>query len=174
MTTLMWVDVETDGLDPMDGHLLEVGLLATDTDLNPRDDGFSSPIRFDGPVDGFIERMHTPNGLLAECASAPDLDEVADMCRRYVDACADDGLIAAGSSVRFDLDWLDMDMPGLFARASHRLFDVSALDLAARMWYPAAYKSRPARTTDHRTMHCLHDSLELARHYRKALPCAIR
>lgn len=64
MTTLLWIDVETDGLDPERDHLLEVGLLATGSDLEPLDGGVFSPIRFDGPVDAFIGRMHGPNGLL--------------------------------------------------------------------------------------------------------------
>lgn len=77
MTTLLWIDVETDGLDPERGHLLEVGLLATGSDLEPLDGGVFSPIRFDGPVDAFIGRMHGPNGLLAECRTAPEADEAS-------------------------------------------------------------------------------------------------
>lgn len=170
MTALLWTDVETDGLDQDTGHLLEVGLLATDSDLNPLDDGMFSPIRFDGAVDAFIGHMHGPNGLLAECRTAPGLDEVAKRCRAYVARhLAHDDLLVAGSSVAFDRHWLDRHMPGLLDGLGHRSLDISAVDEATRLWAPAIRDGRPERTTDHRTRHCLSDSLALARYYKEVL-----
>lgn len=171
MTTLLWIDVETDGLDPGSGHLLEVELLATNSDLEPLDEGFFSPIRFDGSVDAFIGRMHGPNGLLAECRAAPPLDEVARWCRAYVarHLAATPDVLVAGSSVSFDRRWLDAYMPGLLDRLGHRSLDVSAVDEASRLWAPDVRAARPDRTTDHRVRHCLADSIALARHYKEAL-----
>lgn len=171
MTALLWTDVETDGLDRDTGHLLEVGMVATGPDLEPLDDGVSSPIRFDGAVDAFIGRMHGPNGLLAECRTAPELDEVAQRCRAYVarHLAAADRMLPAGSSVSFDRRWLGAHMPGLLDGLDHRVFDVSCLDEAARMWAPDTWEGRPARRTDHRVRHCLSDSLALARYYKEAL-----
>lgn len=82
-TLLLWVDVETTGLDPSHGAILEIGMRWTDTRLDRLDGGFSTPVAYAGPVDGFIERMHGPNGLLAACArpGAPTSDEAARLAR---------------------------------------------------------------------------------------------
>lgn len=172
-TLLLWIDVETTGLDPSHGAILEIGMRWTDTRLDRLDGGFSTPVAYAGPVDGFIERMHGPNGLLAACArpDAPTPDEAARLARAYVASRLSDGVrvLAAGASVRFDRDWLDARMPGVLSGVHHRSLDVSALDEAARMWAPLTWAARPERTTDHRVDSCLDDELRLAAHYRDAL-----
>lgn len=171
-TLLLWVDVETTGLDPSHGAILEIGMRWTDTGLDRLDGGFSTPVAYAGPVDGFIERMHGPNGLLTACArpGAPTPDEAARLARAYVESRLSDGVrvLAAGASVRFDRDWLDALMPGVLEGVHHRSLDVSALDEAARMWAPLTWAARPERTTDHRVDSCLDDELRLAAYYRDA------
>lgn len=172
-TLLLWVDVETTGLDPSHGSILEVGMRWTDAGLNRLDAGFSTPVAYSGPVDGFIMGMHGPNGLLAACAdpTAPSPDAAARAARAYVASRLSDGtrILAAGASVRFDRDWLDMLMPGVLEGVHHRSLDVSALDEAARMWAPLAWAARPERLTDHRVDSCLDDELRLAAYYRDSL-----
>ena len=142
----------------------------TDAGLNRLDDGLSTPVAYTGPVDGFIARMHGSNGLLEACASAlaPLPDVVAVMVREYVASrlSSDVRVLAAGASVRFDRDWLDVLMPGVLEGVHHRSLDVSALDEAARMWMPDVWASRPERLTDHRVDSCLDDELRLAAYYR--------
>lgn len=171
-TLLLWVDVETTGLDPSHGAILEIGMRWTDTRLDRLDGGFSTPVAYAGPVDGFIERMHGPNGLLAAWArpGAPTSDEAARLARAYVASRLSDGVrvLAAGASVRFDRDWLDTRMPGVLSGVHHRSLDVSALDEAARMWAPLTWAARPERTTDHRVDSRLDDELRLAAYYRDA------
>lgn len=171
---LLWMDVETDGLDPMRDHVLELGLRYTDADLNMLDSGCHLVIRCDGLVaDGFIRRMHGPNGLLDEITGADAIDEFSAVltARDYVQARLADGMrvLAAGSTVRFDRAFIDALSPMILKGLSHRALDVSAIDEAARMWWPHAYADRPGKTTDHRCEHCLDDSLRLAAYYRRAL-----
>lgn len=172
MTTLLWIDVETDGLDPERDHLLEVGLLATGSDLEPLDGGVFSPIRFDGPVDAFIGRMHGPTACWRNAGRRRRrTKEVAGWCRAYVarHLARSADMLVAGSSVSFDRRWLDRHMPGLLDGLGHRSLDVSAVDEASRLWAPDVRGARPDRTTDHRVRHCLADSIALARHYKEAL-----
>lgn len=176
-TVLLWVDVETTGLDPQCDQLLEVGMRATGGDLKDLVPPFHTAIRWTGEPDAFIQRMHGPNGLLAECAhpSTPTLREAAveagSWMRMLEDGFPDARILPAGSTVRFDRGFLDRWMPGLLGHADHRSLDVSALDEAARMWSPRLWEARPAKTTDHRCMHCLEDSLRLASHYRGMVSC---
>lgn len=174
-TRLLWVDVETTGLDPNVDRILEIGMQATNPDLTPCDEGWHSVIAWRGTPDAFIQSMHGPNGLLAECAAddAPTMFDVFADARAYVRRHLDGfRLLPAGSTVRFDRSMLDAWNPGVLEGCSHRSLDVSALMEATRMWNPLLLPDVP-KTTDHRVMHCLADSLAYARAYRRLL-CAIR
>lgn len=138
-TRLLWMDVETTGLDTQHDRILEIGLIVTDDNLIPLDEGFHSIIRYSGETSEFITAMHTPNGLLA------------------------------GSSLRFDRDIIAHTWPHLLDGCSHRSFDVSVFYEAACLWSPTIAQNAPESTTDHRVMHCLADSLAYARYYKKAL-----
>ncbi|KAA8826973.1 oligoribonuclease [Bifidobacterium myosotis] len=174
-TLLLWVDTETTGLDPRRDPILEVGMIATDADLNPLDDGFHTVVHWEGEPSDFIRGMHGPNGLLAECShpSAPGMFAAALSARDYVEAHLDGDahrLLPAGSTVRFDRDMLDSWMPGVLDGCSHRSLDVSALYEAIRMWNPAALPDTTAlKTTNHRVMRCLADTLRYAAAYREAI-----
>lgn len=163
MDTLLWIDVETTGLDPDSDALLEIGMLYTDAALNPIDAPLDLVLRWDGTPDDFIKGMHGPNGLLDACRHGLEPKEAYRLAGEY--AHRREALVA-GSTVRFDRGMLDAHDPRILAGLGHRSLDVSALDEAARLWNPACRDARPERTTDHRCLHCLDDSIRLARHYR--------
>lgn len=171
-TRLLWMDVETTGLDTQHDRILEIGLIVTDDNLTPLDEGFHSIIRYSGETSEFITAMHTPNGLLAECAApgAPTLPEAGEQARAYVSRWLESSrLLPAGSSLRFDRDIISHTWPHLLDGCSHRSFDVSVFYEAACLWSPTIAQNAPESTTDHRVMHCLADSLAYARYYKKAL-----
>lgn len=178
MDSLLWIDVETTGLDPENDALLEIGMVCTDADLNPIDGPFDVVLRWEGTPDPFIETMHGPNGLLDACRTGLDPEEVYRRAREYAHRHTD--ALVAGSSVRFDRAMLDAHDPRILAGLGHRSLDVSSLDVssldeAARLWNPEYRAHRPERTTDHRCLHCLADSIALTRHYRRLYgeaPCA--
>jgi oligoribonuclease len=172
-TLFLWMDVETTGTDPKRDSILEIGLLFTDDQLNPLDEGFHSVIKTKRnfkPTD-FIRGMHTPNGLLAECA-APDAPsrEQADMAARaYIAPHIGERIIAAGSSVRFDRDFLDAFDPELLSPVYHRSLDVSTFYEATSAWRPGLAVQCPKPTTNHRVMNCLRDSIAYARFWQENL-----
>ena len=69
-TTLLWLDIETTGLNPSRHALLEVAMRATRADLEPYAE-YHAILAYNGVTDDFIRGMHGPNGLLDECAG-PD------------------------------------------------------------------------------------------------------
>lgn len=151
-------------------------MIATDKDLNPLDEGFHTVIQWDGEPDGFIRRMHTPNGLLAECASpeAPNGFAAALDAREYVCKHLDPDhvrLIPAGSTIRFDRDFVDAWDRNILSGCHHRSLDVSSLMEAFRAWNPDALPVLES-TTDHRVMHCLNDTMRYA-NAMKGLLCSI-
>lgn len=141
-TTLLWLDIETTGLNPSHHALLEVAMRATRADLEPYAE-YHAVLAYNGVTDDFIRGM-----------------------RDFVDGLPDGEIVPAGSSVRFDRDWLDHISPSILARCSHRSFDVSSMLIANRLWDgPDA----PEKTTDHRAEHCLDDELNIARWLRDVI-----
>ncbi|MDN5980153.1 oligoribonuclease [Bifidobacterium mongoliense] len=179
---LVWTDVETTGLDPERDVVLEVGMIATDWELNPIDG--VKPLHLVTHLDavdlesmgGVAFGMHERNGLLDECvASSLRAVDASRRVAAWLEALRAGPVVLAGSSVHFDRGFLRV-MAGNFkpdplGGISHRLMDVSVLDMLAEHLYPDVYAHRPERTTNHRVMACLHDSMALYRYYRERLVC---
>ena len=170
-TVLLWTDVETTGLDPTVDGLLEVGLQATTTGLEPLADMVSVVVQPGelGRVHPKVQRMHTANGLLRESLKGLPVRAASRLLDSYLREWAGRRILLAGSSVGFDRRWFDVKMPGLLDGCHHRVFDVSALDEMMRAWKPGLWEARPKHETQHRVADCLTGSLTLARYYREAL-----
>ncbi len=127
---MIFLDLETTGLNPASDLILEVACMQVDPQLNPVR-GFSAVIHRTGLVmDAFVRDMHTKNGLIAACeASTTGLVEVTDALCEWLPPGKS---ILAGSSVYFDLGFLKASMPRVADRFGHRLFDVSAIDVGRR------------------------------------------
>lgn len=180
-TTLLWLDVETTGLDPESDDLLEIGMIATDVNLNRLDDGYHAVVRFDEPVeDAFIAHMHGANGLLDECRTGIPIEHVVVGAGDYVMRHLPDPnskekgrVLLAGSSVAFDRAWVDAKLPGILNGVHHRLFDMSAIGEAMRAWNPMVAAGAPTWAKDpkrdDRVLRCLAHSLALAAWWRDML-----
>src|SRR5688572_8415963 len=73
---LVWIDLETTGLDVQRDELLEAAMVITDDDLRPIAQGskvrhwnenFQGKALIDFIGADFVVEMHTKNGLIAEC-----------------------------------------------------------------------------------------------------------
>ena len=134
-TTLLWLDLETPGLEPYMG-IVEVAWQLTTLDLEEL-----SPLRTEvlqpttaqlrwieeNPV---VLDMHTASGLLNDLKfGLPIRRDIAEA--RIVDDILthahEDTIQLAGASVHFDKRFLDMWMPTLHAKLHHRVYDTSTL-----------------------------------------------
>lgn len=130
----LFFDLETTGLDPREGVILEYAAIPVDAELRQVGDPIERVLRFRGsPADGGISehvyKMHTDNGLWDDCsrsqATAGDLE--IDL-RGLVEAhdWAEGKPILAGSSIHFDRAWLAWHTSAVDL-LHYRMFDVRAL-----------------------------------------------
>lgn len=137
-----WTDLETTGLNPAQGDLLEVYVRITDTDLKTLDT-YHAYVDIGCPLDEiyleklpfFIRKMHEENGLLDDLDRAKKdgkaltrvelLDQLASFFRKH-NGGDPKTLYIAGSSVKFDWAWLEAKVPLVLEEVHYRVADVSS------------------------------------------------
>lgn len=130
---LIFLDIETTGLDPVRDMILEVAALRVDVNTFEPADGFQavispqkSGVKMPQP-DEYVTAMHTANGLFKDIATGGgySFSEVYSGLKAWLEKQGADKHTLAGDSVHFDLGFLKVEMPHVAALFSHRLFDVS-------------------------------------------------
>lgn len=171
----LWFDLETTGLDPACGKILEFAVVLCE-DAKGYDfaitDCFSSAVHHDVArdiADPFVQQMHDANGLWADVASSDvslaDADAMLEAYAMQLSDGRERSITLAGNSVHFDLAWCRVWLPGFARFLSHRVFDVSTLMRAAEAWTGRKCE----RITAHRALADVQASIAYARAARKAL-----
>lgn len=168
----IWVDIETTGLDPATGLLLEVGFRITDVELNLIDhnewqiweDSYDGIVGIDPwchKLDEFIRNMHFKSGLLdLDGPGGEPLDKVAEQAYDWLithNVGKTDPM--CGSSVQFDRGWLLVHMPYVESLFSYRNIDISTIKELCRRLNPDLY-SKLEKYSSKREMHRVMPDLE--------------
>jgi oligoribonuclease len=164
---LLWIDIETTGLNPRMHDILEVELRITKMDagkvlaakhvvIDPITDDEN-----DLQISMYALGLHANNNLLKEtCTTVAKLQQEAWLeLKTFLDTYTNHYVLhPAGSLVHFDINFLDTKMPGLLDDISHQYLDVSSIRMFMRQYNPeqldtclAEYKRKPT----HRTTDCL-------------------
>jgi len=167
---LTWVDLETTGLEPKFGRILELGVIITDDNLvelgrrswvlRP----WAPPIQ---PMSDFVTDMHTRSGLLDECRTVGRSPaEVEDEARTWIsDTHAGSMALMAGNSIHFDRSWIKRQMPELDEAFGYRMVDVSSFkELVTRWWPGREYKIEGDKP--HRALPDIEHSIRELSYYR--------
>ena len=140
-TVIVWLDLETTGLNPNGGEILEFAAFATDIYGNKIGHTHTEVFQFRrqdiiASMDDYVLNMHLGSGLLTRVWS----DESHDAVNRR-----NDGKWRSiqswfsrlpgkpkvrnlgGNSIHFDRMWLQAKQPTLLENVSHRMLDVSSL-----------------------------------------------
>jgi len=195
---MLWVDIETTGLDQFDLHakILEFGYVITDSKLEVIDrDSWIIENRDIDPsnYDEFIQDFHGPDKTDLLTLSANGGTDIAGNplgittvkgtweMLSWVDTfmaetiCQSDIFggelpMLHGSSIQFDRKWIEEHMPLLTNSLHHRSIDLSSLMELAKRWAPHVdiELSLTPKKT-HRVDDDLDDSLDLAAMYRSQL-----
>jgi oligoribonuclease len=151
--TIIAVDVETSGLIPSEGILLEVAAYQLDNYLNILS-GKHVILDFDLPsnTDDYVVQMHMDNGLLYTEPTGT-LEDIENYLKQF------QKIIFLGNSVHFDRDWLVYHIPSIKPHLHHRLIDISS--------FTELYKlpHLPEKSTSHRAVDDILCSIATAKMY---------
>lgn len=159
---LLWMDVETTGLDPDHDRILEVELRCTDMRGVRCVGGFRRVIGLKGRkafiTDGNLKawRMHCANGLLEDALDGGYTEEAAaNALEEYVDSLAQSfTLHPAGSNPQFDLDFICRLCPNLPLHY-HRIDMATIRDSLEAAGWDVKPEGETPITSAHRTSTCL-------------------
>lgn len=175
---IIFIDLETTGLDPAICRILEMAMIATNDNLKEID-RFHAILQRDQyslhRMDEKCRQMHIASGLLDEVAEISTSWEVwnsegvaATTAAKWVRShCGGQPAIMAGSSVHFDRAFISARMPALIDEFHYRVVDVSSIAECARRWRPDLHP--PEKLRRHRAMDDVLETIDELRFYKEHL-----
>ncbi len=152
---LLWVDIETTGLEPRTDAILEIAV-ARSKGLGPLGGITTYVLSYPSAesawkrIDPAVVEMHTKNRLREECdGSSLSALSVYAALRDFVGS---DQPVLAGSSVHFDRSFLAADFPSVVRGLHYRNLDVSAI---RSFCYACGMPELPKVDSPHRATHDL-------------------
>ena len=169
---LVWLDCEMTGLDPENERIIEIAVIVTGPNLEPRIEGpvlviHQSQEQLDR-MDAWNKGTHGKSGLTAKVqastlAEAEAEQQIIDFLGPYVPK---GGAPLCGNSIGQDRRFLVKYMPRLEAFFHYRNVDVSTLKELAKRWRPEVYKAFKKQQS-HTALADVHESIDELLHYRE-------
>lgn len=168
---LVWLDCEMTGLDPEKERLLEIAVVITGPQLQPRIEG---PVLVIHQSDALLAKMdawnqgtHKRSGLIDKVKTSALAEEEAQeqliaFIRKYVPKNASP---MCGNTISQDRRFLIKYMPRLEAWFHYRNIDVSTLKELARRWKPEIASSFK-KAQKHTALADVHESIDELEYYR--------
>ncbi len=166
---LVWLDCEMSGLEPNRERLLELAVIVTGPDLEPRIEGpvlvVHQPDEILNGMDAWNKGTHGKSGLIDKVRAsvlteAEAEQQLLDFVSRYVPKNVSP---LCGNSISQDRRFLVNFMPKLEAYFHYRNLDVSTLKELAKRWRPdLGYKKKQ----QHTALADVHESIVELEYYR--------
>jgi oligoribonuclease len=168
---LVWIDCEMTGLDPEKERLIEIAVIVTGPNLEPRIEG---PVLVIHQSDEILDKMdawnkgtHGRSGLIEKVKASTLTEQEAEeqllaFIKQYVPKS---GTPMCGNTISQDRRFLVKYMPKLEAWFHYRNLDVSTLKELAKRWRPEVY-SAFKKAQKHTALADVHESIDELTHYR--------
>lgn len=180
---MILIDVETTGIDHEKDLLLELSAIVVNSDLREVDVLDSFVVHYpSGEVNSIIDAndakigrpvvrsMHEATGLLERVAASSNTlrhleASLNDMLDRNFGE-GSDRIVVIGNSVRFDLDYIRVNLPSVHRRLNKRIVDVSGIFEAINFLSPAALDDFIPAPGDHNSLNDLRACLNQFSHFK--------
>lgn len=168
-TSILWIDLEMTGLDPVEDRILEVAAIVTDWDFKELAT-YEAVQRVDPTV--MQERMvgafwtkyaSVRDALMVQNETGKDSQAVEDELLAFIDEhfTAADQIILAGNSIHQDRKFIENEWPRLNARLHYRMLDVSAWKVV----FEGKYRKKFAKPEAHRALEDIRGSMQELQYY---------
>lgn len=179
---IVWLDCEMTGLrigtnDPErpDDEIVEIGVIVTDGNLVPVDNGITVVIKPSdealAQMNSFVQKMHKDSGLLAAIPGGVTVAEAERTVMEYITAHVPERQTAqmGGNTIHMDRRFLAKYMPAIEDHVHYRSVDVSAVKEMAMRWFPEVFESMPVKNGNHRALADAIESIRELDYYRAVL-----
>lgn len=173
---LAWMDLEMTGLDPSRHVIVEIATIITDDELNLVAEGpdlvVSATDAELAEMDDFVRNMHTKSGLLDQItASTISLEEAGRQTMAFLqEHIPEAGTVPlCGNSIGTDRRFLAAALPEIEEYLHYRSIDVSTIKELARRWYPESLSAMPRKSSGHRALDDIRESLNELKYWRSAV-----
>jgi oligoribonuclease len=172
MDWMLWVDIETTGLNVHNDQILQIACVLTNFEDDNPVYTVEYTIKHDQHIldnmDEWCTKQHKKSGLYDRVLRSTFL--LQDVERQIVLGLNHhlkvmDNVYFAGNSVHFDKKFIDYHMPLLSSRASYRIIDVSTIAILCRNLAVDVYKNRPVKTYNHTAMQDILESIKEYKYY---------
>ena len=167
--TLLWIDLEMTGLDPLEDRIMEVAAIATDWDFTEVAT-YEAVQRVDPGrmrqrmVGEFWEKYPTVrDALQSQNETGKSSQEVENELLAFLDDHFSKGdcILLAGNSIHQDRKFIENEWPRLNKRLHYRMLDVSAWKVV----FDGKYSKRFAKPEAHRAMEDIRGSIQELQYY---------
>jgi oligoribonuclease len=174
MNWLLWIDLETTGLDVQSCHILQIACILTDfktsifhslpeINIKTNDDVLQN-------MDSWCQNQHTNSGLIEKVNNSKTtiLEAQRDIINFLIEITKDEDIIyVAGNSVHFDKKFIDYHLPILSKKLDYRIIDVSSIALICKNLNEELYNQRPIKKYLHTAESDLLESIMEYRFYKE-------
>lgn len=170
--TLVWIDLEMTGLNPVTDKILEIATIVTTNELEVIAEGPSIVLGQSDDclrnMDEWCIRVHKESGLLekvvnSDITEAQAQEETLNFLRQHTYKGVSP---LCGNSVWMDRFFILHHMPELYAFLHYRTIDVSSIKEIAKRWYPENPALEFKKQNTHRALDDIRESIEELKHYK--------
>lgn len=171
--SLLWVDLEMTGLDPLEDRILEVAAIATDWDFKEMARYTAvkkvAPSlmqrRMTGPF--WEENASVREALMKQNQSGKSVRAVENELINFIDDNfeVDQPALLAGNSIHQDRKFIEREWPRLNARLHYRMLDVSAWKVV----FEGRFGKKFTKPEAHRALEDIQGSIAELKYYLKKI-----